>query len=210
MPAGYEIISLPETYHFKAAGNQPANVILKHKFISVTDHREVTRTIKIIDSAGEEIAPAEKQSTAFDRTGTKDLATGKVTYNDWTPSDSFVLPAYKPTTVNGYAIKGFAPEITVTPSSKNTTVYLHAEKKRDDLTRVQYVVLGDDGQPVRNDNGQVKTLKSITKFEAHPAGMPVSYRQYILNTITDKEGHVYNLTKADSQITGFGKINPDG
>ena len=210
VPAGYEIVSLPDTYHFKASGNQPVNVILKHKFISVTDHREVTRTIKIIDSAGGEIAPAEKQSTAFDRTGTKDLATGKVTYNDWTPSDSFVLPAYKPTTVNGYAIKGFAPEITVTPSSKNTTVYLHAEKTRDDLTTVQYVLLGDDGQPVRNDNGQVKTLKSITKFEAHPAGMPVSYRQYILNTITNKEGHVYNLTKADSQITGFGKINPDG
>ena len=210
MPAGYEIVSLPDTYHFKASGNQPVNVILKHKFISVTDHREVTRTIKIIDSAGEEITPAEKQSTAFDRTGTKDLATGKVTYNDWTPSDSFVLPAYKPTTVNGYAIKGFAPEITVTPSSKNTTVYLHAEKTRDDLTTVQYVLLGDDGQPVRNDNGQVKTLKSITKFEAHPAGMPVSYRQYVLNTITDKDGKVYNLTHDVSGVTGYGRINTDG
>ena len=203
VPAGYEIISLPETYHFKAAGNQPVNVILKHKFISVTDHREVTRTIKIIDSAGGEIAPAEKQSTAFDRTGTKDLATGKVTYNDWTPSDSFVLPAYKPTTVNGYAIKGFAPEITVTPSSKNTTVYLHAEKTRDDLTTVQYVLLDNNNQPVT-------TLKSITKFEAHPVGMPVSYRQYVLNTITDKDGKVYNLTHDVSGVTGYGRINTDG
>ena len=203
VPAGYEIISLPETYHFKAAGNQPVNVILKHKFISVTDHREVTRTIKIIDSAGEEITPAEKQSTAFDRTGTKDLATGKVTYNDWTPSDSFVLPAYKPTTVNGYAIKGFAPEITVTPSSKNTTVYLHAEKTRDDLTTVQYVLLDNNNQPVT-------TLKSITKFEAHPVGMPVSYRQYVLNTITDKDGKVYNLTHDVSGVTGYGRINADG
>ncbi len=203
VPAGYEIVSLPDTYHFKASGNQPVNVILKHKFISVTDHREVTRTIKIIDSAGGEIAPAEKQSTAFDRTGTKDLATGKVTYNDWTPSDSFVLPAYKPTTVNGYAIKGFAPEITVTPSSKNTTVYLHAEKTRDDLTTVQYVLLDNNNQPVT-------TLKSITKFEAHPAGMPVSYRQYVLNTITDKDGKVYNLTHDVSGVTGYGRINTDG
>ena len=203
VPAGYEIVSLPDTYHFKASGNQPVNVILKHKFISVTDHREVTRTIKIIDSAGGEIAPAEKQSTAFDRTGTKDLATGKVTYNDWTPSDSFVLPAYKPTTVNGYAIKGFAPEITVTPSSKNTTVYLHAEKTRDDLTTVQYVLLDNNNQPVT-------TLKSITKFEAHPVGMPVSYRQYVLNTITDKDGKVYNLTHDVSGVTGYGRINTDG
>ena len=207
VPAGYEIVSLPDTYHFKASGNQPVNVILKHKIVPVTDesqlHREVTRTIKVVDSTGQELKSLEPQRVTFSRTGTKDLATGKVTYTDWTPSDSFVFPAYKPTKINGYTIKGVVPEITVTPSSNSTTVYLHAEKTRDDLTTVQYVLLDNNNQPVT-------TLKSITKFEAHPAGMPVSYRQYVLNTITDKEGHVYNLTKADSQITGYGRINADG
>ena len=210
VPAGYEIVSLPGTYHFKASGNQPVNVILKHKIVSVTDqsqlHREVTRTIKVVDSTGHELTNLEPQipeSVTFDRTGTKDLATGKVTYTDWTPSDSFVFPAYKPTNEDGYTIRGFVPEITVTPSSNSTTVYLHAEKTRDDLTTVQYVLLDNNNQPVT-------TLKSITKFEAHPAGMPVSYRQYVLNTITDKDGKVYNLTHDVSGVTGYGRINADG
>ncbi len=210
VPAGYEIVSLPGTYHFKASGNQPVNVILKHKIVSVTDqsqlHREVTRTIKVVDSTGHELTNLEPQipeSVTFDRTGTKDLATGKVTYTDWTPSDSFVFPAYKPTNEDGYTIRGFVPEITVTPSSNSTTVYLHAEKTRDDLTTVQYVLLDNNNQPVT-------TLKSITKFEAHPAGMPVSYRQYVLNTITDKDGKVYNLTHDVSGVTGYGRINTDG
>ena len=205
VPAGYEIVSLPGTYHFKASGNQPVNVILKHKIVSVTDqsqlHREVTRTIKITGLPDGTIND-KVQTAKFDRTGTTDLVTGKSTFTPWTPAEQTFEGGYMPH-VEGYTIKGSIPEIVVTPSSNSTTVYLHVEKTRDNLTTVQYVLLDDN-------NRAVKTLKSITKFEVHPTGMPVSYRQYVLNTVTDSEGHVYNLARDVRGVTGFGEINTDG
>ena len=211
VPEGYELAQgqqLPSKVQFDNPGMTTTSIHLVHKIVPVTDesqlHRKVTRTIKIT-GLPDDTNKDKVQTAKFDRTGTTDLVTGKSTFTPWTPAEQTFEGGYMPH-VEGYTIKGSIPEIVVTPSSNSSTVYLHAEKTRDNLTKVQYVVLGDDDQPVRDNNGQVKTIESLTKFEAHPTGMPVSYRQYVLNTITDKDGNVYNLVPLKQSVAEFTHI----
>ncbi|WP_460023417.1 mucin-binding protein, partial [Lactovum odontotermitis] len=74
---------------------------------AATESQEVTRTIHYVYEDGSpvgEAAPDLTETTTFTRTGTKNLATGKTVWNDWTPADGSFTAADSP------AIAGYTPD----------------------------------------------------------------------------------------------------
>ncbi|HFU4386170.1 TPA: GEVED domain-containing protein, partial [Streptococcus suis] len=110
------------------APSQVFNVYLTHKETTVTESetQEVTRTIKYVDEAGNQVAPDSVETLTFTRDKITDEVTKEVTYGEWkttSPTDKFsdvdspVVPNFSTenTTVEGTeAISPVAEDQTIT------------------------------------------------------------------------------------------------
>ncbi|WP_460023634.1 mucin-binding protein, partial [Lactovum odontotermitis] len=110
---------------------------------AVTDSQEVTRTIHYVYEDGSPVgadAPDLTETTTFTRTGTKNLATGKTAWNDWTPADGSFTAVYSP------AIAGYTPDresvagITVTAEDDDIT---ETVTYTADTQKIIYTVIDD-------------------------------------------------------------------
>ena len=88
--------------------DQVYNVYLQHNTEAVFETKDVTRTIHYVAKADptKTLAPDSVQIVTFTRTGTKDLVTNEITWNEWLPEQSFDpvkspdVENYQPETAN--------------------------------------------------------------------------------------------------------------
>ncbi|GAB2026122.1 hypothetical protein OfM2_00240 [Lactovum odontotermitis] len=90
-----------------ASTGQDVTVTYTANTEAVTDRQEVTRTIHYVYEDGSpvgEAAPDLTETTTFTRTGTKNLATGKTVWEEWTSDDASFDEITSP------AIAGYTPD----------------------------------------------------------------------------------------------------
>lgn len=126
-PANYELVNAQDanqSYTFKADGNTPVVIHLKHHRASATgaknkdvdDHRTIIREIDIVSPDGKQTV--ERQTVEFTRPATEDMVTGQITYGDWSDGGQKQMPALTLPDESGYHADITVPAITVTPDSK--------------------------------------------------------------------------------------------
>ena len=129
---------------------------IKNGTASVTENKDVTRTIKYVVDDGGVAAPATvTQTVHFTRTNVKDAVTGEVVQTgDWTASSPLWIAVTSPTLQGYHPDQKKVADETVTADTKNTTVEVRYTKnatvpvpESKTVTRtIQYVV--DDGGAV--------------------------------------------------------------
>ncbi|WP_390885170.1 mucin-binding protein, partial [Lactobacillus gasseri] len=82
--------------------------------------QKVSRTILITNIDGQ--VNRIVQEHTFTRIGKKDMVTGNINYGSWSENGSYTFAAIPVKNIAGYATSGSAPEIVVTPETKNSTV----------------------------------------------------------------------------------------
>ena len=111
VPDGYDVTNTPaKTYTFKPDGNKDIVVELGHKTREVNDSKTITRTINVTNPDGS--VKTTKQSVELTRTGTKDVVTGDIQWNNWSTGsfEQFDTPE----------IKGYTPTQTKVDGVKVT------------------------------------------------------------------------------------------
>lgn len=87
---GYEIVSVdsvPSTFDNNDSEDQAVTIHLKHLSEVKEESKEVTRTIHYLYENGKKAADVHTDKVIFNRSATKNLATGEVTYGEWTAQD---------------------------------------------------------------------------------------------------------------------------
>ncbi|KID42380.1 LPXTG cell wall anchor domain-containing protein [Fructilactobacillus fructivorans] len=69
--------------------NDSENVVYTDNTAQVSDQTTGQKTIHYVDSDGKEVAPSKTVTAHFTRTGTKDLRTGRIEWNDWTSTSDY-------------------------------------------------------------------------------------------------------------------------
>lgn len=133
-------------------------------------NRVVTRTITLTDPNGKKTSKV--QSVKFIRNATVDEVTGTVTYGKWSENGKHIFNATVATPIDGYTVKGSAPQVEVTPDSQDINVdlsYVANDQSThiffvDDSNKLikSYTVTGKTGETVKT-NAQVPTGWTIEK-----------------------------------------------
>lgn len=143
---GYELVTDPFASQVIATdGTQILQYVFKHKLdTNQSDTITKQQTIHFVDSNGQKITDDKVQSAIFTRTGTKDLVTGKITWNDWSAEQT--LPEVKVPVV-----KGYISEATIIPSTK-----IDATKNIEGTVKYQkvghYIPVDKNGNKIANIN----------------------------------------------------------
>ncbi|WP_461244534.1 mucin-binding protein [Secundilactobacillus muriivasis] len=86
----------------------------------------ISRTINYLNPDGTKAADSVIQLVHYERQATLNVATGAVTYGDWTVVDSNVFPAVLSPTIQGYTPDlAIVAQLAVTPTDANTIVNVH-------------------------------------------------------------------------------------
>lgn len=138
VPGGYDLAAgqdLPKTYHFKATDNSPLIIHLVHHQIDATNDphadttRTITRTIEITKPDGK--VTTDSQSVKFTRSAKQDAITKAYLYGAWSNNGTQRFEAYIQPTLKGYDKTGSAPQVDVTPDTKDFVVKLGYTKQAD-------------------------------------------------------------------------------
>lgn len=148
---GYELISNVYGNGNKFEKNdQTFNVELKHKIenysnsnnpLNLSLSKQVTNTINYRYENGEEAALSVKQTITFIRTAKKDMVTGKITYENWTSTET-TFSSVKFSQINGY--------VPNQENSSNTVQTITYSKIKSEST---------------NENKPVDKLANITRVK---------------------------------------------
>lgn len=160
IPGNYELVggqNIPATYTFKDKDNDPVVVHLKHKTQLIDDDTTkatVSRTIKVTNPDGH--VNSAIQQVTFKRDGIKDLVTGKVTYGQWSNSDSQTMSAWPVPEIQGYKASGTVDPVTVhhdTPAMEVDITYTPLNSNQ----KINYV--DPNHNPIKSDtiSGQIGT-----------------------------------------------------
>ncbi|WP_439709681.1 mucin-binding protein, partial [Lactobacillus gasseri] len=160
---------LPTNHKFTADDQTVYTVELRHKTENAKIDpnaklsQKVSRTILItqLDGSVNKII----QEHTFTRTGEKDMVTGNINYGPWSENGKYTFNDISVKAIAGYAISGSAPEVVVTPETKDSTV------------KISYVA-----------NGQTSYYQFID--EDYQAGDPVINQKH---PIAGKTGDRINL-----------------
>ncbi|MDO4671050.1 MAG: YSIRK-type signal peptide-containing protein, partial [Aerococcus sp.] len=181
---GYELVKdgYPAggmTFDTDDAKDQVYEVHFVHQTVPVTPENpngtdisqlvhKVTQTVHYVDEAGQKVANDVTDEVTFQREGTKDLVSGKVTFGDWKAKDGDVTFVAKVSpTINGYTTK--------TPEIAETTVAFDAQSKDHEHTVVY----------TKNDQKATVTfIDDVTKQPIH------------VETLTGKGGETSTYTTA--------------
>jgi LPXTG-motif cell wall-anchored protein len=146
-------------------------VVYTAKTEAVTDTKTVDQVIHYIYEDGTEAAPDSTDSVHFTRTGSKNLATGDITWNDWTADND-------DTTIDGVdspMIEGYTADILTVDARTDLT----ADSQPSEIT-VTYKKTpeaaptpSDDGAPTPSDDGD-KTPAPETPQPTPPASTPTA------------------------------------
>ncbi len=117
---------LPTNHKFTADDQTVYTIDLRHKTEDAKIDpnaklsQKVSRTILItkLDGSVNKII----QEHTFTRTGTKDMVTGNISYGPWSENGKYNFSDITAKAIAGYAIIGSAPEIVVTPETKDSIV----------------------------------------------------------------------------------------
>ena len=136
--ADFSTVAIPENYVLAEGSKLPTNhkftandqtvytVELRHKTEDAKIDpnaklsQKVSRTILITNIDGQ--VNRIVQEHTFTRIGKKDMVTGNINYGSWSENGSYTFAAIPVKNIAGYATSGSAPEIVVTPETKNSTV----------------------------------------------------------------------------------------
>ena len=134
VPDGYNMTNTPDkTYTFKPDSNSDIVVELSHQTQPVNDAKTVTRTINVTNP--DSSVKTTKQTTTLTRTGTKDVVTGNINWNDWS-TGSF-------DEVNVPSVKGYTPtqaqvkSETVTSDTQDSVINI-SYTANDQSTNIVY------------------------------------------------------------------------
>ncbi len=228
IPENYDLVkgnSVPTTYTFTAENNKPIVIHLVHQISTVTDNPSLTKTIRrtiLITNIDGKVDRTVQKHT-FTRTGKKDMVTGNISYGPWSENGKYTFAGIPVKEIAGYAINGSAPEVVVTPETKDSTINISY------LANGQtsyYQFIDDDyqtGDPVINQKHPVagKTDETIKLNISIPENysliegsvLPTSYtfesgnKPIIIHLIHQKES-LPNDTKTISRKVTI--IDPDG
>ena len=125
VPTNYDLVPDQNmSYTFKATDNAPIMIHLTHHISDLVNDssltKTVSRTILITNIAGKIDKTIQKHT--FTRIGKKDMITGNISYGPWSDNSKYAFAAMQVQAVKGYAINGSAPEMVVTPETKDSTV----------------------------------------------------------------------------------------
>ncbi|MEY8735780.1 YSIRK-type signal peptide-containing protein [Lactobacillus sp. AN1001] len=183
---GYELVSdelaKAEDPHFNAEDeSQVFKVHLKHRLDATELEKTVTRTIIAEVPNGKQ---GETQTAKFTRTGTKDLVTGDIAWNDWSPAQEF--DAYTAPVVPGYTpSKATVERATVTADDKDTTITI-TYTANDQKVMIKYVDVDDNNKEVKSQSLDGVTDQTVdTKYEV-PANYELVAGQDLPKTVTFK------------------------
>ncbi|MDT9608226.1 BspA family leucine-rich repeat surface protein [Lactobacillus paragasseri] len=237
--ADFSTVTIPENYVLTEGSKLPTNhkftandqtvytVELRHKTEDAKIDpnaklsQKVSRTILITNIDGK--VDKTIQEHTFTRTGKKDMVTGNISYGPWSENGKYTFAGIPVKEIAGYAINGSAPEVVVTPETKDSTINISY------LANGQtsyYQFIDDDyqtGDPVINQKHPVagKTDETIKLNISIPENysliegsvLPTSYtfesgnKPIIIHLIHQKES-LPNDTKTISRKVTI--IDPDG
>ena len=133
--------------------DQQYEVHLKHATQSASDAKTVTETIHYVYANNSKAADDYTTRVDFKRTGTTDLVTNKISWNQWTPAATHQFAAVSSPKLTGYtASDSSIAATTVSPTSDSIVKTVTYTPDAQHLT-VKFI---DD-----TDNG--KLLKAVTK-----------------------------------------------
>ncbi|WP_288567902.1 mucin-binding protein [uncultured Lactobacillus sp.] len=228
IPENYDLVkgnSVPTTYTFTAEDNKPIVIHLVHQISAVTDDPSLTKLVRrtiLITNIDGKVDRAIQEHT-FTRTGKKDMVTGNISYGPWSENGKYTFAGIPVKEIAGYAINGSAPEVVVTPETKDSTINISY------LANGQtsyYQFIDDDyqtGDPVINQKHSIagKTGENVKLNISIPENysliegsvLPTSYtfesgnKPIIIHLIHQKES-LPNDTKTISRKVTI--IDPDG
>ncbi|WP_395319520.1 mucin-binding protein [Fructilactobacillus frigidiflavus] len=129
-----------------------ANQIINVRYVddtqTVSENKDVTRTINYVDEQGQTIAPAVDQKVTFSREGTKDLVTGKTDWQTWTSTGKFGA-VQSPELSNRHLVDASQATITAETPSVNDA---------NQIINVRYV---DDTQTVSENKDVTRTINYV-------------------------------------------------
>ncbi|UFN98009.1 BspA family leucine-rich repeat surface protein [Lactobacillus gasseri] len=136
--ADFSTVTIPENYVLTEGSKLPTNhkftandqtvytVELRHKTEDAKIDpnaklsQKVSRTILITNIDGK--VDKTIQEHTFTRTGKKDMVTGNISYGPWSENGKYTFAGIPVKEIAGYAINGSAPEVVVTPETKDSTI----------------------------------------------------------------------------------------
>ena len=157
--------------------NNPQDLDLSHT---------ITRTIKYVNTAGQEVAPTVTQKVTFTRTATINDVTGQITYSNWISSNNNFSQVTSPT------ITGYTPSQKVTP-----TVTVDPETADQNVT-VTYMPVEEKATVTYIDQTTGKTISSVTLNGDY--GTTSSYRTQPTIQSLEKQG--YELVSDNYPVNG--------
>ena len=192
VPDNYELAkdqTLPETYKFKANGNDPIVIHLVHATKPDTNdndlNKTVTRTINVISPDGK--TTTIKQPVTLQRSATVDDVTGQITYKAWNTGkweeyDTPKISGYTPSQakVSATTVDGNTQDLTVT-----ITYSANAQK-----AGIKYI-----------DDDTKETLSTDTDNGKGKFGQPITFRTDPAKTIKDYEDQGYKLVTNNFKTT---------
>ena len=205
-PANYELVNAQDanqSYTFKADGNAPVVIHLKHHRASATDakdknvddHRTITREIDIVSPDGKQTV--ERQTVEFTRPATEDMVTGQITYGNWSDGGQKQMPALTLPDKSGYHADITVPAITVTPDSKPEPVKV-TYVASDQAVKVSFVDRSGAVVGTKTINGKTDQTYNVSLSD-----LPAHYE-------IDGSLPVYKFTdQADQALTVHVKQNKD-
>ena len=205
-PANYELVNAQDanqSYTFKADGNAPVVIHLKHHRASATgaknkdvdDHRTITREIDIVSPDGKQTV--ERQTVEFTRPATEDMVTGQITYGDWSDGGQKQMPALTLPDKSGYHADITVPAITVTPDSKPEPVKV-TYVASDQAVKLSFVDRSGAVVGTKTINGKTDQTYNVSLSD-----LPAHYE-------IDGSLPVYKFTdQADQVLTVHVKQNKD-
>ena len=147
VPDGYNMTNTPDkTYTFKPDSNSDIVVELSHQTQPVNDAKTVIRTINVTNP--DSSVKTTKQTTTLTRTGTKDVVTGNINWNDWS-TGSF-------DEVNVPSVKGYTPTQAQVKSETVTS------DTQDSVINISYTANDQSTNIVYKDGDKVVKTTPVT------------------------------------------------
>ena len=154
---GYKVVSNDfNNQTYKADDSENNYVVhLTHGVDEVSEDKIITRTINYVDSDGNVLKDPVIQTTTLTRTGSKDLVTGEVTWNDWT-TGSYEL--VKSPMIDGYN----GPDILEVPNVEVTA------DDEDSVVNVTYKAVVEEVTPEPEQPERPQPAEPEIKPEVEP------------------------------------------
>ena len=198
--SGYKLVSsnFKDGTKYKADNKQNEFIVhLTHNMQSVSRQDKVTETIHYVYEDGSKSQPDHEQTISFNETGTKDLVTGKITWNEAKPQklEDVVIPkitGYAPDTDNvvGSTVKFGDDDVEV-------TVHYTANAQTAMITYID-----DTEKKILNSDQQNSKFNQVITFEHDPAAVIKGLEEKGYQLVSDnfKPGIKY---QADNKSNSF-------